>query len=111
YWIDAAKAGTKSLDEDMTTQELERGGCAKVRLYFTHRFDRSSDQGRVSLQVDGGSWKTLQNYVVDDSGSESIDLTSALGSGKKFRIQFNYEGVGTNYWRVDDVLVVGTASQ
>jgi hypothetical protein len=107
YWIDAASAGPVSLDEQLTTEEFDRGGCASVRLYFTHRFDRTSDQGRVSIQVDGGAWKSLHTFYADDSGSKDINLTSFLGSGKKFRLQFSYEGVGTQYWRVDDVRIVG----
>lgn len=110
YWIDATDSGSTNMNEQLTTEEFTRGGCTTVTLYFTHRFDRTSDQGRVSIQVDGGDWKTLRNFYADDSGSEMINITTDLGAGAKFRIEFNYEGVGTQYWRVDDVRVVGAAS-
>ncbi|MCP4676034.1 MAG: trypsin-like serine protease [Deltaproteobacteria bacterium] len=108
YNVDSNAAGALDMDELLTTDVYEIGGCGQASLKFNHLYiHESGDQAMVDIQVDSGAWQNLVSYTTDITAQEDIDVTSYLGAGSEFRFRFRYTANDDEQWKVDDVQVVG----
>ena len=71
----------------------------------------SSDIFNTEYRIDGGTWTTAgtNGNLNDDFTSATVSQTGLSGSTLEIRVTMN-NGAGTEYHRLDDILVQGTAS-
>ena len=71
----------------------------------------SSDIFNTEYRIDGGTWTTAgtNGNLNDDFTSATVSQTGLSGSTLEIRVTMN-NGAGTEYHRLDDILVEGTAS-
>ena len=71
----------------------------------------SSDIFNTEYRIDGGTWTPADTNgsLNDDFTSATVSQTGLSGSTLEIRVTMN-NGAGTEYHRLDDILVQGTAS-
>ena len=109
WWINGAFPVT--FDDSFISATYTPGECSSVILKFDQDFVKNStdDFGFVQIQINDGSWQTLQTVMSNTSGNVEIDISAFLtSSDTEFRIRFRYIGNNDQSWKVDDFEVTGT---
>jgi hypothetical protein len=109
YWVNGAFP--VAFDDSLISAAYTPANCSNVVLSYTQDFAKSGtdDFGFVQIQIDDGTWQTVNQLLADTTGSSEIDLSSFFsGAETQFRIRFRYVGNNDQYWKVDDFEIAGT---
>jgi hypothetical protein len=109
WWINGSFP--VAFDDRLMSDTYTRGDCDDVVLSFHHDFQKSGgdDFGFVQIQVNSGSWQTVQTFNASASGAHEVDLSSHLPSAStQFRLRFRYVGNNDLSWKVDDFELTGS---
>ena len=108
WWIDGEFP--VAFDDRLVSATFTRGVCPEVVLSFSHDFaqEGGTDFGYIQIQVDGGTWQTVDTLSSSASGAYEVDISSYLSnSDSEFRIRFRYVANNNFYWKVDDFTLLG----
>ncbi|MBC7080935.1 MAG: choice-of-anchor J domain-containing protein [Thermoplasmatales archaeon] len=110
---DAFGSGTKYMDEQLITPELNFASQTGVILEFDHYYYHSSGSwGRVDIRVGSTAnpWITIANFTSTTYGHMTYDISAYAAGQSRVWIRWYYNDSGTWawYWEVDNIRLVGT---